>query len=418
MFRAPLAPSHRSRVEEFQRRHRVGVLTLLFTDMVGFARLKQELGDSAAFELVEAHHHAVRLILAKYPEGEEIDTAGDSFFIIFAKPSDALKFALELQAANRQLGQTTLQPIYDRIGIHSGEVVITEEPGQTDLFGLQVDTAARIMALGDGDQVLMSHFVFDNARQVFKGDDFAGLRSLSWLNHGDYVLKGVDEPMEVCEVGETGLAALKAPVDSDKARRHAGAGELVLGWRPAAGQKVPGTQWMLEEKLGEGGFGEVWVGVHERLKEKRVFKFCFRGDRVRSLKREVTLFRILKEHVGAHQNLVTVYDVYLDQAPYYLMTEYVPGQDLRSWHRDRAKAGRPVSEAEVTEIIAQTADALQAAHDAGVIHRDIKPSNILVVELEGKLTAKLTDFGIGQVVSDEVLGHLTKLGFTATVASR
>jgi len=53
---------------------------------------------------------------------------------------------------------------------------------------------------------------------------------------------------------------------------------------------VPGTSWILVRQLGEGGFGEVWLGRHRTLGEQRVFKFCFRADRVRSLKREVTLF--------------------------------------------------------------------------------------------------------------------------------
>jgi len=53
---------------------------------------------------------------------------------------------------------------------------------------------------------------------------------------------------------------------------------------------VPQTKWVLEQKLGEGGFGEVWLGQHQVMKERRVFKFCFRADRVRSLKREMTLF--------------------------------------------------------------------------------------------------------------------------------
>jgi len=411
----PVSPTQRNRVEAFRRKHRVGVLTLFFSDMVGFARLKQELGDTRAHELVEAHHAAVREILAKYPEGEEIDTAGDAFFIVFAKPSDALRFSLELQAANRRLSQTTPRPIQDRIGVHAGEVVITEAPAEKDLFGLQVDTAARIMGLGDGDQVLMSRFVFDNARQALKGQDLAGLGPLAWLSHGDYVLKGVDEPMEVCEVGETGLAVLKAPGDSEKAHRHAGAGELVLGWRPAVGQKVPGTQWILDEKLGEGGFGEAWVGTHERLKEKRVFKFCFRADRVRSLKREVTLFRILKERTGTHPHIASVLDVYLDQPPYYLEMEYVPGRDLRQWcEHHGGVAGLPLDLK--IELIVQAAEGLQAAHDAGIIHRDVKPTNLLVADgPDGKPVVKLTDFGVGHVTQREVLGQMTQMGFTGTL---
>ena len=104
-----------------------------------------------------------------------------------------------------------------------------------------------------------------------------------------------------------------------------------MGWRPAVGQEVPNTPWVLEEKLGEGGFGEVWRGRHRKLKEDRVFKFCFRADRVRSLKREMTLFRLLKERVGEHPNIVRLHEVYLEQPPYYLEEDYVPGKDLRTW---------------------------------------------------------------------------------------
>lgn len=54
-------------------------------------------------------------------------------------------------------------------------------------------------------------------------------------------------------------------------------GELVLGWRPALDQIVPNTKWVLEKKLGEGGFGEVWVARHESLKERRVLNSVSRS---------------------------------------------------------------------------------------------------------------------------------------------
>ena len=410
------ALDHRSQVEQFLLKHRTGLLTLLFTDIVGSTQLKQGLGDTHAVLNIQRHHALVRETLKSFTEAEEISTAGDSFFIVFAKPSDAVKFALVLQAAMRRLAGESGVAIADRIGIHLGEVFIEEREDSNkpkDLYGLQVDTCARVMSLAEGGQILLTRSPFDNARQVLKGRDRAGLEALAWLNHGPYLLKGVEEPLEICEVGETGLSPLSAPANSEKAQRHVSAGqEPVLGWRPAVGQPVPGTRWVLEEKLGEGGFGEVWLGMHEQLKEKRVFKFCFRADRVRSLRREVTLFRVLKERVGEHPNIAAVREVFFDEPPYYIELEYVAGRDLKTWCEAQGGVDEVPLETRI-EIAAQIAEGLQAAHEAGVIHRDVKPGNVLISQpstLNPQPSVKLTDFGIGQVVSEEILGGRTPAG--------
>ncbi|MEK7951758.1 adenylate/guanylate cyclase domain-containing protein [Luteolibacter soli] len=219
-----LAPDQRDRVEEFRRKHRIGLLTLLFTDMVGSTRLKQALGDKDGFDRIQQHHALVRQLLAAFPEGEEIGTSGDSFFLVFAKPSDAVKFSLLLQSRLRDLTANPDAPLQDRIGIHIGEVIIEERPGTSkpkDLYGIQVDICARVMSLGQGDQILMTRASFDNARQVLRGPELAEaeLGPLTWTSHGPYLLQGVDEPLEVCEVGETGRAHLTPPADSSKARR-------------------------------------------------------------------------------------------------------------------------------------------------------------------------------------------------------
>jgi WD40 repeat protein/serine/threonine protein kinase len=228
------------------------------------------------------------------------------------------------------------------------------------------------------------------------------------------------------------VGILKAPAGADKARRQVSPdAEPVLGWRPAIGQLVPNTKWMLESKLGEGGFGEVWLGRHQTMKERRVFKFCFRADRVRSLKREMTLFRLIKERIGDHPNIVSLREVYFDQPPFYVEMDYVEGLDLRNWSQEQGGLDK-VPLGVKLEIAAQVADGLEAAHQAGVIHRDVKPGNILIAECrlsnadcgsaqsqianrESQIQVKLTDFGIGQVVSQEHLADVTRAGFTMTL---
>ena len=213
----PHANADRVKVEEFLQRHRIGLVTLLFTDMVGSTKLKQTLGDVPATMRIHEHHAVLREVLQTFKEAQEISTAGDSFFIVFARPSDAVTFSLVVQSRLRQLVQKTGVPLLDRIGIHVGEVIIDESQAggrDKDLYGIQVDTCARIMSLAQGDQVFMSRTVFDNARQVLRGQALSDVGPLSWLSHGPYVFKGVEDPLELCEVGEKGKAGLAPP------RRH------------------------------------------------------------------------------------------------------------------------------------------------------------------------------------------------------
>lgn len=127
--------------------------------------------------------------MIQFADASIIDTAGDSFFVLFVRPSDAVVYALRLQSKLRSLVQENATAVFDRIGIHIGEVIVANDGGATlRLFGAQVDTCARIMQLAGPDQILLSLAAFDNARQALKGNEIAGLKPLSWLNHGAYLV--------------------------------------------------------------------------------------------------------------------------------------------------------------------------------------------------------------------------------------
>ncbi|MBX3745399.1 MAG: CHASE2 domain-containing protein [Verrucomicrobiae bacterium] len=213
------------------------VMTLVFTDLVGSTRLKEELGNSEALRLILEHHRLVRDLLREYQGGLEVSTSGDSFFLAFRRPSDAVAFSLRLQARLHAWNREAGRPVQDRVGVHAGEVTVeaNAQGGIHDLHGLEVDKCARVMSLAQGGQVLLTRFAFENARAGLKGTPIPQVDRVEWASHGHYQLKGVAEPIEICEVTDPGRAPLEAPADSDKVKRVAVAEEPeeeeATGWR-------------------------------------------------------------------------------------------------------------------------------------------------------------------------------------------
>jgi len=397
------------------------VRTLLLTDLVGSLRLFERLGDQRAVEVSLRHDRVARDLLARW-NGREIDKS-DGFLLLFERPIDAVSYALDYHGALSALSRELGVELQSRAGIHLGEVVLRENaPADVargakplEIEGLAKAVASRLMSLGQGRQTLLTRGAFDLARRAAVAESLAG-RPLSWLAHGPYLFKGLAEPVEVFEVGVVGLSRLAVPPDSEKARRAVAAGDdLTLGWRPAPGLEVPRRPgWVIQEKLGEGGFGEVWRAAATKTGEPRVFKFCYRADRLRGLQREVTLFRILKETLGEREDIARVLDWNFETAPYFLESEYTAGGNLAEWAAEQgglAQVPLPVR----LELVAQVAVALAAAHSVGVLHKDVKPSNVLVTTgRDGGPRVRLTDFGIGLLTDRGLVHGITILGLTET----
>ena len=420
-----LTAESRAQMERFRAAHETKVLTILISDLEGSTASQHRLGNVRAAELVAVYRSVFRRALQDV-EGQEVETAGDSFLIVFAAPSEAAKYALRVQAAMREARRRDGDLAIARIGIHQGQVVVERHedgPKALDIYGLQVSAAARIADLARGGQILLSRAVFDDARAILRAEQLAGLGAIGWRNHGPYRFKGVPDLYEVCEVGEEGWAALAPPPAGAKGwpADHA---EEELGWRPAVGVAVAGTNWVLQQRLGatdegpsprgrahEGRFGEVWKAWNPADRSCQVFKFCFRREHLVALKRESRLLKRLRTY--RHPNLVDVYDVTEgDRPPHYLEMEYVEGPSLREW-----LAGGPPLEQRL-EVVAQVADALDTVHAAGIYHRDIKPSNILLTYREdGRIQAKLTDFGLGAAQDPEILHSLESTRLEAVVGT-
>lgn len=376
--------------------------TLLLADLVDSTKLTEELGDQRAMEVFLLHTQLSRDLLRGY-DAHEIDRS-DGFLFLFNRPVDALRYALEYHEGLRVVSHDERVPLTARVGIHFGEVYMMENSTADvlrgakprEIEGLAKPFAARMMSLAGPGQTLLSHTAFDLARRSAVGND-AIPPEAQWIAHGLYQFKGMEEPVNVYEVGIPGVAPLAPPESTEKARRLAvEANEETIGWRPAAGAPVPFRHnWVLAERLGVGGFGEVWLARNDRLRERRVFKFCFQADRLRALRREVALLRIIKERLGERDDIVRLYDWNFDEMPFFLEYDYTSGGDLKQYAANHGGIGA-ISQKQRLAFFLQTARAVEAAHKAGVIHKDIKPSNVLIGEVpDGPPRAKLADFGVG-----------------------
>jgi serine/threonine protein kinase/Tol biopolymer transport system component len=143
------------------------------------------------------------------------------------------------------------------------------------------------------------------------------------------------------------------------------------------------------ELLGAGGMGEVYLARDKRLGRKVALKllpdyFTKDEDRLRRFQREARAASALN-----HPNILTVYEIGQMAGMHFIATEFIDGETLRA----RIMNG-PLKASGVLDIALQTAGALEAAHEAGIVHRDIKPENIML-RRDGYL--KVLDFGLAKL---------------------
>jgi serine/threonine protein kinase len=153
------------------------------------------------------------------------------------------------------------------------------------------------------------------------------------------------------------------------------------------------AHYRIEDKLGSGGMGDVYLARDVKLGRKVALKvlpsiFIRDQDRLLRFRQEARLVLALN-----HPNIVTIYDVGETPDAYYIATEFIEGCTLR----ERISQGGMTAE-EVLDISIQLASALSAAHKADIIHRDIKPENI-ILRPDGYV--KVLDFGIAKLTANQ-----------------
>jgi len=148
------------------------------------------------------------------------------------------------------------------------------------------------------------------------------------------------------------------------------------------------THYRIERLLGAGGMGEVWAAFDEKL-ERRVAIKTLPEERASDDARA----RMLREARAAgalhHPGIVPVFDIGEDDGLTYIVMEWVEGETIS----ERLAANGPMKPADAIALVAQAADALGAAHAAGIVHRDVKAAN-LMIDARGQV--RVLDFGLSK----------------------
>jgi len=174
----------------------------------------------------------------------------------------------------------------------------------------------------------------------------------------------------------------------------------------AAGPQTLG-RYQLERVLGKGAMGIVYEALDPKLNRKVAIKTILISQLDEETAKDFSMRFVREAHAVArlnHPNIVQVYDFGEEGDMAYLVMEFIRGDELKS----TLSTGRQFDRKECVRIMCELLDALEFAHEAGVVHRDIKPANVM---LDSQGRAKLTDFGVARVTdSDRTHAERTQAG--------
>jgi adenylate cyclase len=179
----------------------VGTLTVLFTDLRNSTLLYREIGDATAFGRVMNHFDVLKKVIAE-EDGALVKTIGDAVMAVFRRPVSALKAMLSAQEmlASPAAG---IAPLVLKAGIHSGPCIAVTLNDRLDYFGSTVNMAARLEGLSTGNDVIISHALYDDPEVR----DFVKSENLQ-ATPFEMLLKGFqDERFELWRVSREELAA-------------------------------------------------------------------------------------------------------------------------------------------------------------------------------------------------------------------
>ncbi|MEZ6136588.1 MAG: Hsp70 family protein [Pirellulaceae bacterium] len=157
-------------------------------------------------------------------------------------------------------------------------------------------------------------------------------------------------------------------------------------------------EYLLQEKIGEGGMGSVYRAEHRTMNRLVALKILSRSIAGQSHLRDQFFSEIRAVARLMHPNIVTAFDAGSVGDIDFLVMELVEGEVLSA----RIRRAGPLSNGEAVHVLEQAAQALSYAHSVGIVHRDIKPANMMLTE---NGTLKILDFGLARFGQPKAAAH-------------
>ena len=378
--------------EGILRTHRREI-AVLFCDLRGFTGFSQRSEPEEVMAVLGEYHEAMGALISA-AEATVGFFEGDGLMVFFNDPlpcPEPAAQAVRLAVSMRDRMEAMLGAWGKRghdlgfgVGIDYGYATLGEIgfEGRRDygVIGNVVNLASRLCDEAASGQVLLSQRAYAAVEQGLEVEPA-----------GEFELKGIAEPVTAYRIVDL--------------KEHAVGGTVIA---PSTGRNLANGRYVLRRALGEGGQKIVYL-VHDLSLDRDCALALIKS----ALLEPDDRFRLQREgqamaRLGAHPNIVTVFDVGEDEGRPYIVYEYVPGGDLREELR---AAGGSLSISRALSIGSGIASALAVVHNRGIIHRDLKPGNVLLGE---DREAKLCDFGLALAMDRS---RLTTAGIVMGTAS-
>lgn len=385
-------------IEEALKSSRRKQCTFLAVDLVDSTHMKEGHGTTEITVSFRAYEDMAKKVFKQYGAWKQAWTP-DGVMVCFLQRELAVGAAQRILQNLDNLNATSNRlrtPFRARCGVHEGEVPIYEDTNLERVADRIIDVAGHLQKHANPNTLWVSTDVYAHLQ------DKSGFFDLQKIVDGYKVYGWAPEPPMVTDETYVGEVVPPTIINAEVPTVQAGANKRI-------------SRYQIVKELGRGAMGAVYMARDPQIERTVAIKVIQAGNLAADELREYKQ-RFYREARAAgqmaHPGIVTIHDIGEDETGHpFLVMEYVEGvplEQLVASPKDEPEAEGDSKQPtaclvlqpnDAFDVAVQVAEALNYAHQRGVIHRDIKPANILITP-ESK--AKILDFGIAQLAGTKV----------------